>query len=281
MRVAANDLALKSALQQAQAEAEAAFGNGAVYLEKYIEQPRHVEVQVLADSHGNAVHLWERDCSVQRRHQKLIEESPSTSITPATRAAMCESARRLILEANYVNAATVEFIVDRDGKYYFIEVNARIQVEHPVTEMVTGIDLIKQQIRIAAGEPLPFTQDDIVHRGAAIECRINAEDPKRKFQPSPGKIEKMFVPGGFGVRFDSHAHSGYVVPPYYDSMIGKLIVHQPTREEAVRTMLRALAELRIEGIKTTIPLHQEILSHSAFSDGRIDTTFVERTFGAD
>jgi acetyl-CoA carboxylase biotin carboxylase subunit len=281
MRVAANDLALKSALQQAQAEAEAAFGNGAVYLEKYIEQPRHVEVQVLADSHGNAVHLWERDCSVQRRHQKLIEESPSTSITPATRAAMCESARRLILEANYVNAATVEFIVDRDSKYYFIEVNARIQVEHPVTEMVTGIDLIKQQIRIAAGEPLPFTQDDIVHRGAAIECRINAEDPKRKFQPSPGKIEKMFVPGGFGVRFDSHAHSGYVVPPYYDSMIGKLIVHQPTREEAVRTMLRALAELRIEGIKTTIPLHQEILSHSAFSDGRIDTTFVERTFGAD
>jgi acetyl-CoA carboxylase biotin carboxylase subunit len=281
MRVAANDLALKSALQQAQAEAEAAFGNGAVYLEKYIEQPRHVEVQVLADSHGNAIHLWERDCSVQRRHQKLIEESPSTSITPETRAAMCESARRLILEANYVNAATVEFIVDRDGKYYFIEVNARIQVEHPVTEMVTGIDLIKQQIRIAAGEPLPFTQDDIVHRGAAIECRINAEDPKRKFQPSPGKIEKMFVPGGFGVRFDSHAHSGYVVPPYYDSMIGKLIVHQPTREEAVRTMLRALAELRIEGIKTTIPLHQEILSHSAFSDGRIDTTFVERTFGAD
>jgi acetyl-CoA carboxylase biotin carboxylase subunit len=281
MRVAANDLALKSALQQAQAEAEAAFGNGAVYLEKYIEQPRHVEVQVLADSHGNAVHLWERDCSVQRRHQKLIEESPSTSITPATRAAMCESARRLILEANYVNAATVEFIVDRDGKYYFIEVNARIQVEHPVTEMVTGIDLIKQQIRIAAGEPLPFTQDDIVHRGAAIECRINAEDPKRKFQPSPGKIEQMMVPGGFGVRFDSHAHSGYVVPPYYDSMIGKLIVHQPTREEAIRTMLRALAELRVEGIKTTIPLHQEILSHSAFSDGRIDTTFVERTFGAE
>jgi acetyl-CoA carboxylase biotin carboxylase subunit len=281
MRVAANDLALKSALQQAQAEAEAAFGNGAVYLEKYIEQPRHVEVQVLADSHGNAVHLWERDCSVQRRHQKLIEESPSTSITPATRAAMCESARRLILEANYVNAATVEFIVDRDGKYYFIEVNARIQVEHPVTEMVTGIDLIKQQIRIAAGEPLPFTQDDIVHRGAAIECRINAEDPKRKFQPSPGKIEQMMVPGGFGVRFDSHAHSGYVVPPYYDSMIGKLIVHQPTREEAIRTMLRALAELRLEGIKTTIPLHQEILSHSAFSDGRIDTTFVERTFGAE
>jgi acetyl-CoA carboxylase, biotin carboxylase subunit len=281
MRVAANDLALKSALQQAQAEAEAAFGNGAVYLEKYIEQPRHVEVQVLADHHGNAVHLWERDCSVQRRHQKLIEESPSTSITPETRLAMCESARRLIETANYTNAATVEFIVDREGNYYFIEVNARIQVEHPVTEMVTGIDLIKQQILVASGEPLRFTQDDIVLDGAAIECRINAEDPSRKFQPSPGKIERLIVPGGFGVRFDSHAHSGYVVPPYYDSMIGKLIVHQPTREQAVRTMLRALMEMRVDGIKTTIPLHQEILSHSAFVDGRIDTTFVERTFGAD
>ncbi len=278
MRVAANDLALKSALQQAQAEAEAAFGNGAVYLEKYIEQPRHVEVQVIADHHGNAVHLWERDCSVQRRHQKLIEESPSTSITPETRKAMCESARRLIQASNYTNAATVEFIVDRDGNYYFIEVNARIQVEHPVTEMVTGIDLIKQQIRIASGEPLPFKQEDIVQRGAAIECRINAEDPQRKFQPSPGTIERLIAPGGFGVRWDSHAHSGYVVPPYYDSMIGKLIVHQPTREQAVRTMLRALAEMRVEGIKTVIPLHQEILSHSAFADGRIDTTFVERTF---
>jgi acetyl-CoA carboxylase biotin carboxylase subunit len=281
MRVAANDLALKSALQQAQAEAEAAFGNGAVYLEKYVEQPRHVEVQVIADHHGNAVHLWERDCSVQRRHQKLIEESPSTSITPATRTAMCEAARRLIQSANYTNAATVEFIVDKDGNYYFIEVNARIQVEHPVTEMVTGIDLIKQQIRIASGEPLPFTQADIVQRGAAIECRINAEDPKRKFQPSPGKIEQLIIPGGYGVRWDSHAHSGYVVPPYYDSMIGKLIVHQPTREQAVRTMLRALAEMRVEGIKTVIPLHEEILSHSAFADGRIDTTFVERTFAAD
>jgi acetyl-CoA carboxylase biotin carboxylase subunit len=280
MRVAANDLALKSALQQAQAEADAAFGNGAVYLEKYIEQPRHVEVQVLADHHGRAVHLWERDCSVQRRHQKLIEESPSTSITPETRQAMCEAARRLIQEAHYTNAATVEFIVDREGKYFFIEVNARIQVEHPVTEMVTGVDLIKQQIRIAAGEPLPFAQEDIVLRGAAIECRINAEDPRRKFQPSPGKIERLMAPGGFGVRFDSHAYSGYTVPPYYDSMIGKLIVHQPTREEAVRTMLRALSEMRIDGIKTTIPLHQEILSHSAFVDGRIDTTFVERTFGS-
>ncbi|MBX3424371.1 MAG: acetyl-CoA carboxylase biotin carboxylase subunit [Pirellulales bacterium] len=278
MRVAANDLSLKSSLQQAQAEALAAFGNGAVYLEKYVEQPRHVEVQVIADHHGNAVHLWERDCSVQRRHQKLIEESPSSSITPEARAAMCEAARRLILEANYTNAATVEFIVDKDGNYYFIEVNARIQVEHPVTEMVTGIDLIKQQILVASGEPLPFTQHDVVQRGHAIECRINAEDPKRNFQPSPGRIERMIVPGGYGVRFDSHAHSGYVVPPYYDSMIGKLIVHQPTRTEAIATMQRALAELRVEGIKTVIPLHQEILGHSAFVEGRIDTTFVERTF---
>src|SRR3954465_8406021 len=278
MRVASNDLALKSALQQARAEAEAAFGNGAVYLEKYIEHPRHVEVQVLADHHGNVVHQFERDYSVQRRHQKLIEESPSTSITAETRTAMCDAARNLIRAAKYTNAATVEFIVDKSGNYYFIEVNARIQVEHPVTEMVTGIDLIKAQIRVAAGEPLPFAQDEIPLRGAAIECRINAEDPKKNFQPSPGKIERMLAPGGFGVRFDSHAHSGYVVPPYYDSMIGKLIVHQPTRADAIATMQRALSELRVEGIETTVPIHQDILSHSAFVEGRIDTTFVERTF---
>ncbi len=280
MRVAGNDLALKSALQQAQAEAEAAFGNGAVYLEKYVEHPRHVEVQVIADHHGNVVHLWERDCSTQRRHQKLIEESPSRSISQATREEMCEAACRLIRTAEYTNAATVEFIVDGQGNYYFIEVNARIQVEHPVTEMVTGIDLIKAQIRVASGEPLPFTQEDVVARGHAIECRINAEDPAKNFQPSPGRIERMVVPGGFGVRWESHTHSGYSVPPYYDSMIGKLIVHQPTREEAIATMLRALAELQADGIKTTKPIHQEILSHTAFVEGRIDTTFVERTFTA-
>jgi acetyl-CoA carboxylase, biotin carboxylase subunit len=281
MRVAANDLSLKSALQQARAEAEAAFGNGDVYLEKYVEHPRHVEVQVLADHHGNVVHLWERDCSVQRRHQKLIEESPSTSISPETRTAMCDAARRLIEAAQYTNAATVEFIVDKNGNYYFIEVNARIQVEHPVTEMVTGIDLIKWQIRVAAGEKLPWTQDEIPHRGAAIECRINAENPRRNFQPSPGKIEQLIAPGGFGVRFDSHAHSGYVVPPYYDSMIGKLIVHQATRAEAIASMQRALSELRVEGIHTTIPIHQDILKHTAFVEGRIDTTFVERTLLAE
>jgi acetyl-CoA carboxylase biotin carboxylase subunit len=280
MRVAANDLALKSALQQARAEAEAAFGNGAVYLEKYIEQPRHVEVQVLADHHGNVVHLWERDCSVQRRHQKLIEESPSTCISPKTRTAMCEAACRMIQQANYTNAATVEFIVDKEDNFYFIEVNARIQVEHPVTEMVTGIDLIKQQILIASGEPLPFKQEDIPQHGAAIECRINAENPAKNFQPSPGKIERLITPGGFGVRWESHAHSGYTVPPYYDSMIGKLIVHQPTRAEAIATMQRALTELTVDGIFTTKPIHQEILSHSAFVEGRIDTTFVERVFTA-
>lgn len=278
MRVAANDLALKSALQQARSEAEAAFGNGDVYLEKYVEQPRHVEVQVLADNHGNAIHLWERDCSVQRRHQKLIEESPSTSINAKTRKAMCDAARRLIIEANYSNAATVEFIVDKEGNYYFIEVNARIQVEHPVTELVTGVDLIKQQILLAAGEKLSLSQSDIKQNGVSIECRINAEDPKRNFQPCPGRIDRLIAPGGFGVRFDSHAHSGYVVPPYYDSMIGKLLVHQPTRSEAIATMLRALAELRVDGIETTASLHQDILSHSAFADGRIDTSFVERTF---
>ena len=278
MRVALNDLALKQAVQQARTEAEGAFGDGSVYLEKYIEHPRHVEVQVLADHHGNTVHLWERDCSVQRRHQKLIEESPSPHLTDKIRKHMCEAAVKLVKSAKYTNAGTVEFIVDKQGNYYFIEVNARIQVEHPVTEMVTGIDLIKAQIRVASGEPLPFSQSDIKPHGVAIECRINAEDPAKKFQPSPGKIEQMIVPGGLGVRFDSHAHAGYTVSPYYDSMIGKLIVHQPTRAEAIVCMQRALRELRIQGIKTTVPLHLEILSHSAFAEGKVDTTFVERTF---
>jgi acetyl-CoA carboxylase biotin carboxylase subunit len=278
MRVAANDLALKSALQQAQAEAQAAFGDGSIYLEKYIEHPRHVEVQLLADHHGNVLHLWERDCTMQRRHQKLIEESPAPHLDLNVRQAICESAVRLLKSAGYTNAGTCEFIVDRQGNFYFIEVNARIQVEHPVTEMVTGIDLIKWQIRVAAGEPLPWTQEQIRSQGAAIECRINAEDPAKKFQPCPGKISQLIIPGGFGVRFDSHAHSGYVVSPYYDSMIGKLIVHQPTREEAIGCMLRALSELRTEGIKTTASLQQEILNHSAFVEGRVDTTFIERTW---
>lgn len=278
MRVAANELALKSAVQQAQTEALAAFGDASIYLEKYVEHPRHIEVQILADTHGNVVHLWERDCTMQRRHQKLIEESPAANLAPSVRQNICEAAVRIIKTAKYTNAGTVEFIVDRSGNFYFIEVNARIQVEHPVSEMVTGIDLIKWQIRVAAGEKLPFQQADIQTRGVAIECRINAEDPANKFRPSPGKIERMMIPGGLGVRFDSHAHAGYTVTPYYDSMIGKLIVHQPTRAEAIQGMKRALAELRIEGIKTTVPIHLDILNHSAFIDGTVDTTFIERTW---
>jgi acetyl-CoA carboxylase biotin carboxylase subunit len=278
MRVALNELALKAALQQAQAEAEAAFGNAEIYLEKYVEHPRHIEVQVLADLHGNVVHLGERDCTMQRRHQKLVEESPAPRLEEHTRAAICEAAVRLVRAADYTNAGTVEFIVDRQGNYYFIEMNARIQVEHPVTEMVTGIDLIKAQIRVAAGEPLPFAQADIHPRGVALECRVNAEDTEKNFRPTPGQITRMIVPGGFGVRFDSHVYAGYTVSPFYDSMIGKLIVHQPTRDEAIACMKRALSELRIEGIKTTIPLSLKILNHSAFTEARVDTTFIERTW---
>jgi len=278
MRVAANDLALKTALSQAQAEAKAAFGNAGVYLEKLIERPRHVEVQVIADAHGNAVHLWERDCSTQRRHQKLIEESPAPNLPEERRRAMCEAAVRLIQSADYTNAGTVEFILDQDHNYYFIEVNARIQVEHPVTEMVTGVDLIKAQIAVAAGEPLPFRQENIRSTGVAIECRINAENPDRNFRPNPGRIERMFVPGGPGVRFDSHAHPGYNVPSHYDSMIGKLIVHHPTRAAAIAGMIRALDELRITGIETTASFHRRVLSHVDFVEGRVDTGFVERTW---
>src|SRR5687768_17015748 len=276
MRVAGNDLALKTALAQARTEAQAAFGNAGVYLEKFVERPRHVEVQIIADHHGNACHLFERECSTQRRHQKLIEESPAPRLPADKRLAMCESAVRLIREAGYTNAGTVEFIVDQQHNFYFIEVNARIQVEHPVTEMITGIDLIKTQIRVAAGEPLPFSQADVKQTGACIECRINAENPDKNFQPNPGLIKQLFVPGGLGVRFDSHAHAGYMVPPYYDSMIGKLIVHRPTRADAIATMIRCLDELRIDGIKTTAPFHKRILSHTTFVEGLVDTGFVER-----
>lgn len=278
MRVAHNALSLQTAISQAKEEARAAFGNSAIYLEKYVEHPRHIEVQILADQHGNVVHLWERECSTQRRHQKLIEESPAVNLPDETRQAMCEAAVRLIRNANYTNAGTVEFIVDRNNNFYFIEVNARIQVEHPVTEMVTGIDLIKSQIAIAAGEPLKVTQDQLQCSGVAIECRINAENPEKNFQPCPGTIEQIFVPGGPGVRFDSHVHAGYTVPPYYDSMIGKLIVHQQTRTEAIQCMLRCLAELNVQGIDTTAQMQSEILQHSDFVEGSIDTTWVERTF---
>ena len=278
MRVAESADLLTSALTQARTEAAAAFGNGDVYIEKFIGQPRHVEVQILADEHGNVVHLWERDCSTQRRHQKLIEESPAPNLPTETRNAICEAAVRLIQHADYSNAGTVEFIVDSDNNFYFIEVNARIQVEHPVSEMVTGIDLIKSQILVASGEPIPYRQSDIHCRGVSMECRINAEDPKAGFRPNPGKITHMIAPGGLGVRFDSHVYAGYTVPPHYDSMIGKLIVHQPTRLQAIECMSRALDELRIEGIATTIPFHRRILREPAFVDGSMDTKFVERNW---
>ncbi len=276
MRVALNEPAMRTAFQQAQTEAQAAFGNGGVYLEKFIDRPRHVEVQIIADHHGNVCHLFERDCSVQRRHQKLIEESPSPLLSPKTRVAICEAAARLVAAAKYQNAGTVEFIVDQQDNFFFIEVNARIQVEHPVTEMVTGIDLIQSQIRVAAGEKLPFTQADIQLRGAAMECRINAEDPSKNFQPCPGHIKRMFTPGGPGIRFDSHAQAGYTVPPYYDSMIGKLIVYKPTREEAIACMIRGLQELQIEGIATTAAFQIQVLKHPAFIAGTVDTKWVER-----
>jgi acetyl-CoA carboxylase biotin carboxylase subunit len=278
MRVAMNDVSLKAGLKAAAVEAEKAFKNAGVYLERYIDRPRHVEVQIIADNQGNAVHLWERDCTLQRRHQKLVEESPAPTLPRAVREEMCKAAVRLVKSAGYTNAGTVEFIVDQsDNSYYFIEVNARIQVEHPVTEMVTGIDLIKSQIRVAAGEELPFKQKQIEHSGAAIEARINAEDPANGFRGSPGTITKLRLPGGRGVRFDSHVYQGYTIGPYYDSMIGKLIVYQPTREEAFRCMRRALAEFVIEGVQTTIPLLREIFDNAAFQKGEVDTTFIERT----
>ncbi|MFT7630611.1 MAG: acetyl-CoA carboxylase biotin carboxylase subunit [Mariniblastus sp.] len=276
MRVAVSEADLSTALEQAAQEAEAAFGNGGVYLEKFVELPKHVEVQILADTHGNVVHLWERDCSTQRRHQKLIEESPAPTLPANVRKSICDAAVRMIKNANYFNAATVEFIVDKDNNFYFIEVNARIQVEHPVSEMVTGIDLIQQQIRISAGEKLSFTQADIPCNGVSIECRINAEDPERGFAPSPGLIESISIPGGPGVRFDTHVHAGYVVPPYYDSMVGKLIVHQPTRAQAIACMVRCLDELRIKGIKTTAAFQKSVLLHQDFVDCKVDTKWVER-----
>ena len=278
MRVAEDQETLLTALSQAQTEAQAAFGNGGVYLERYVGKPRHIEVQVIADSHGNVCHLFERDCSVQRRHQKLIEEAPSPNLTEEKRVAICDAAVRMIRGADYTNAGTVEFIVDENDDFFFIEVNARIQVEHPVSEMVSGVDLIKEQIRVAAGEPLSFSQDELTCTGHAIECRINAENPDRNFQPNPGKIEKFFAPGGLGVRFDSHVYGGYSVPPHYDSMIGKLIVHRPTREEAIITMRRALAEMQVEGIATTASFHDKVLQHPEFVSGKHDTKFVEREF---
>ena len=275
MRIAHNDVSFAKEYHVARAEAEKTFNNASVYLEKYIQNPRHIEFQILADSHGKVLHLGERDCSVQRRHQKLIEESPSPFLNSDLRKRMGKAAVRAAMAAEYENAGTIEFIVDSNGEFYFIEMNTRIQVEHPVTEEVTGVDLIKEQIRIASGEKLDFDQKDIEFRGHAIECRINAEDPARNFTPSPGTIGLYYAPGGHGVRVDSHVYSGYTIPPYYDSMIGKLIAHGDNRKMALERMYRALSEYLIRGIKTTIPLHKAILSDPVFIAGKATTGYLE------
>jgi acetyl-CoA carboxylase biotin carboxylase subunit len=275
MKIVHSQAALPNAFATARAEAQSGFGNPEVYIERYCEKPRHVEIQVLGDKHGNVIHLGERDCSIQRRHQKLIEEAPSTVVTPEIRKAMGEAAVRAAAAVGYNSAGTVEFLVDKQNNFYFMEMNTRIQVEHPVTEMVTGVDIVREQIRSAAGIPLRYKQEDIQIRGHAIECRINAEDPF-KFTPCPGKITAYHPPGGFGVRVDSFVYDQYSVVPNYDSLIGKLIVHADSREEAIKRMARALDEFRIEGIKTTIFFHKRIMAHKDFIEGDIDTSFLER-----
>ncbi len=260
----------------AQGEAEAAFGNGGVYVEKFVQKPRHIEFQILADSYGNVVHLGERECSIQRRHQKLLEEAPSSALTPALREKMGRAAVAAAQSINYVGAGTVEFLLDQSGEFYFMEMNTRIQVEHPVTEMITGIDLIAEQIRIAQGEKLSFTQEQVVLRGHAIECRINAEDPDHNFRPSPGRISGYLPPSGPGVRMDSHVYTDYEIPPYYDSLIGKLIVWAHDRPAAICRMKRALRECAVTGLPTTINFHQRILETPEFNAGDIYTNFVEQ-----
>lgn len=274
MRVAHNKQEFPVLLRTAQMEAEAAFGDGTVYLEKFIENPRHIEFQILADQHGNVVHLGERDCSIQRRNQKVVEEAPSYMLTDKLRKKMGEDAIKLAKTVGYENAGTIEFLVDRHENYYFIEMNTRIQVEHPVTEMVTGLDIVKLQLCIASGEPLPFTQKDVEITGHAIECRINAEDPENGFSPSPGKIDVLMLPGGNGVRLDSAVYPGYSVSPHYDSMIAKLIVHAPTREEAVEKMRRALEETVILPLKTNIDFQYQIMNDQDFKIGIFDTSFI-------
>ncbi len=276
MRIAHNRNDLMHSIAAAQAEAQAAFGDNGVYIEKYVEQPRHIEFQILGDKYGNIVSLGERDCSIQRRNQKLLEESPSVALTPSLRRRMSEAAIKAAKAVNYYNAGTVEFLLDKYNKFYFIEMNTRVQVEHPVTEMVTGIDIIKEQIRIAAGEELGYQQSDIKIKGWAIECRINAEDPSNNFMPRPGTITAFFAPGGPGVRFDSAIYQGYSVPPYYDSMIGKLIVWDTDRDKAIARMERALNELIIEGVPTTIQFYKRILSNAFYRRGEVYTNFIQR-----
>lgn len=276
IRVAMNEEELVKGINITRQEAQTAFGNPGVYLEKYIQDFRHVEIQVLADNYGNVIHLGERDCSIQRRLQKLIEEAPSPALTPEIRNKMGEAAVKAAKAVDYTGAGTVEFIYDyREKKFYFMEMNTRIQVEHPVTELITGVDLIKEQILVASGKELTLKQEDVTFNGWAIECRINAENPEKNFMPSPGKINMYLAPGGPGVRVDSAAYPGYAIPPYYDSMIAKLIVHAPTREEAIKKMERALGEFVIEGIYTTIPFHLKVLEHQAFKSGNFNTKFLE------
>jgi acetyl-CoA carboxylase biotin carboxylase subunit len=275
IRVARSKEELIKGINITQQEAATAFGNPGVYIEKFIEDFRHIEIQVMADNHGNAVHLGERDCSIQRRLQKLIEEAPSPALSEEKRNEMGETAVAAAKAVNYSGAGTIEFIYDNEGNYYFMEMNTRIQVEHPVTELITGVDLIKEQIFVAAGNPLSFTQEEVTFNGWSIECRINAENPDKNFMPSPGKIGMYLPPGGLGVRIDSAAYPGYVISPYYDSMIAKLIVWGKTREEAIQRMKRALSEFIIEGIDTTIPFHERVFRHEAFVSGDFNTKFLE------
>jgi acetyl-CoA carboxylase biotin carboxylase subunit len=275
MRVVENEAGLMDAIESAAQEAAAAFGNGGVYIEKYLAKARHFEVQTIGDGHGGAIHLFERDCSSQRRHQKLIEEAPAPNVDRAKRDLVCESAARLIGAANYSGAATVEFLMDEHQDFYMLEVNTRVQVEHPVTEMITGVDIVQEQIRVASGEGLSVTQDQIKVNGHAIECRINAEDPDRNFMPQAGLIETFDPPGGLGVRVDTHARAGYRIPPNYDSMIGKLIVHAPTRDQAIARMREALRQFRIGPMKTSIGLHRRMLDRPEFKTANFDIKWVE------
>lgn len=279
MRVAFNQEELVKGYQTARSEAGAAFGNSDLYLEKFIEEPRHVEIQIIADTFGNAVYLGERDCSIQRRNQKLLEESPSPAVNQSLRDMMGDAAIKAAHAANYHSVGTVEFLLDKNDHFYFMEMNTRIQVEHPVTEMVTGIDLIKEQIRVASGEPLGFKQEDVEVRGWAIECRINAEDPDKNFRPCPGTVTKFHAPGGNGVRIDSALYTGYSIPPFYDSMICKVIVWAPTRDEAIERMKRCLSELEIEGVSTTASFHLKVLDNPFFKKGQVFTNFIETRMG--
>lgn len=278
MRIVRKDDELESMMTMCQQEAKNGFGNPDVYCEKYLENPRHIEVQILGDSYGNVVHLGERDCSIQRRHQKLIEEAPSPAINEKTRKEMGDAAVRAAKAINYEGAGTIEFLLDHDGKWYFMEMNTRVQVEHCVTEMISNIDIVREQILVAAGEKLDFEQKDILLRGHAIECRINAENPEKDFMPCPGKIDGYVAPGGFGVRVDSHSYPGYSIPPYYDSMIGKLITWGRNRNEARRRMYRALKEYVITGVETTIPFHQDIIEDDVFISGNFNTGFIEEYY---